>query len=115
MLSVIVVALQVICRIGSLEKRLLRLASASTVICRIGSLEIEPYAVGTIDQVICRIGSLEILSFVLRKRKSVICRIGSLESAGRHIERQNVRYLPYRQLRKAVITVMPQSISLSAV
>ena len=72
------------------------------VICRIGSLERKITDDVIAANVICRIGSLEIFCACSDNSEKVICRIGSLETGDFLLYQFGRCYLPYRQLRNCL-------------
>ena len=52
---------EVNCRVGSLERYVIRRRNVSSVNCRVGSLEMADPEHGGLSTVNCRVGSLEIL------------------------------------------------------
>ena len=66
------------------------------VICRIGSLEKKARERKLRIVVICRIGSLESYDIVVNWTPPVICRIGSLETQNDGVLTTFSCYLPYR-------------------
>ena len=75
-------------------------ARAVEVHCRIGSLETTDDRAARCSSVHCRIGSLENYDNDYILRKTVHCRIGSLETTRIGARAPRSRSLPDRQLRK---------------
>ena len=71
--------LQVFCRIGSLERCTATRRPSCSVFCRIGSLEMADRGQRRDDRVFCRIGSLEKRRRWQESPAGVFCRVGSLE------------------------------------